>query len=165
MSATKEPPEPAFMFGVWGVMYGCDDRFGQGYNPHPLDLEEVFEMAAGIEGLDYLCGHFPGEFPEEPERLAELARDHGVGVGGFVAKTFGAEFRNGGLSNPDPVVRRKAVAVVKRCLEFNNALSPVMDKLGFRLGCKHSVNWLGHDGSNGLFMCHYSERWKALVDS
>ncbi|MCB9882185.1 MAG: hypothetical protein H6834_10365 [Planctomycetes bacterium] len=165
MNATKRAADPVFMFGVWGVMYGCDDRFGGGYNPFPLTLEEVFEMAAGIEGLTYLCGHFPGEFPDDPSRLLELARTHRVGIGGLVSKTFGASFKNGGLSAVDDDVRRRAIDTAVRCLRVNAELASAMADLGFEKGCLHSVNWLGHDGTNGLFTADYSDRWRRLVDS
>jgi hypothetical protein len=42
-------PEPQFAFAAWVFMGGMDDRFGKGYNPFPLEMEEVFEMTAKID--------------------------------------------------------------------------------------------------------------------
>ena len=157
-------PEPRFGFGAWAFMSGMNDRFSAGCNPFPLTLEEVFEMAARIEGMDYVLGHFPAEFPDEPDRLAKLAREHRVAIGSVVAKTFGARFKNGGFSNPDPAIRREAINNVKRAMELNNILRPVMKELGKPLGCTHAVLWQGNDGSNGLFLTDYSRAWNLLVD-
>ncbi len=165
MTDTFAPgPEPQFAFGAWAFMGGMDDRFGKGYNAFPLVLEEVFEMSAKIEGISYICGHFPGEFPDDAELLAQLARAYGVGIGSVVAKTFGARFKNGGFSNPDPVIRQEAIENVKRSMELNNILRPVMQDIGKPLGCQHAVLWQGNDGSNGLFLCDYSKAWRLLID-
>jgi xylose isomerase len=161
---SRKLPDPVFGFGSWAFMYGCDDRFGKGYNPHPLSLEEVFDLAADTEGIDYVCGHYPGEFPDDVDLLAELATSRKVGIANVVAKTFGSHFKNGGITNPDPRLRQEALGVVTRCMEMNNVLLPVMKKLGRPLGCTYSVNWLGHDGSNGLFTTDYGQRWKWMVE-
>ena len=160
----KKLPDPVFGFGCWAFMYGCNDRFGSDYNPHPLALEEVFDLAADTEGIDYVCGHYPGEFPDDVARLTELATTRKIGIANVVAKTFGSKFKNGGITNPDPKLRAEALGVVTRCMEMNNALLPVMKKLGKTLGCTYSVNWLGHDGSNGLFTTDYGQRWKWLIE-
>ncbi len=157
-------PEPEFAFGAWAFMGGMDDRFGKNYNAFPLELEEVFEMSAKIDGISYVCGHFPGEFPDDAELLAKLAREYRVGIGSVVAKTFGARYKNGGLSNPDPVIRQEAIANVKRSMELNNILRPVMLELNKPLGCRHAVLWQGNDGSNGLFLCDYSKAWQLMVN-
>ncbi|MBI3004507.1 MAG: hypothetical protein HYY49_03730 [Ignavibacteriales bacterium] len=156
--------EPQFAFGAWAFMGGMDDRFGKGYNPFPLELEEVFEMTAKIDGMSYVCGHFPSEFPDDPARLEKLARDYRVGIGGVVAKTFGAKFKNGGFSNPDASIRKEAIENVKRSMELNNILRPVMKELGKSIGCLHSVLWQGNDGSNGLFLSDYSRAWNLMID-
>jgi hypothetical protein len=164
MRETKPGPEPQFAFGAWAFMGGMDDRFGKGYNKFRLSLEEVFEMTARISGMSYICGHFPSEFPDDPDRLATLARDHQVGIGSVVARTFGAEYKNGGMTNPDPAIRKRAVENVKRAMELNNLLRPTMEKMGKALGCRHAVLWQGNDGSNGLFLCDYSRGWDLLID-
>jgi len=145
-------------------MSGMNDRFGTGYNPFPLDLEEVFELTAKIDGMSYVCGHFPSEFPDDPEKLTKLARAYGVGIGSVVAKTFGARFKNGGFTNLDPAIRREAIDNVKRAMELNNILRPVMEKLKKPLGCRHTVLWQGNDGSNGLFLTDYSRAWELMID-
>jgi xylose isomerase len=157
-------PAPRFGFGAWAFMSGLGDRFGSGYNPFPLSLEEVFEMTSKIDGMEYICGHLPMDFPDEPHRLIELARTSGVGIGSVVTKTFGAEYRNGGFTNPDPVIRKKAIANVIRAMQLNNIIRPTMAKMGKTIGCTHTVLWQGSDGSNGLFLTDYSERWRRMID-
>ncbi len=157
-------PEPRFAFGAWAFMSGMNDRFGADYNCFPLTLEEVFELASKIDGLDYVCGHLPSEFPDDADRLAQLARDYKVGIGSVVAKTFGAKYKNGGFTNPDPAIRQEAIANVKRAMELNNHLRPLMQELGKPLGCRHAVLWQGNDGSNGLFLNDYSRSWQLLID-
>jgi xylose isomerase len=164
MKPTTSAPEPQFAFGAWAFMGGMDDRFGKGYNLFPLELEEVFELTAKIDGMAYVCGHFPSEFPDDPDLLARLARQYKVGIGSVVAKTFGARFKNGGFSNPDPVIRKEALDNVKRAMELNNLLRPVMGELGKPLGCMHAVLWQGNDGSNGLFLSDYARAWNLMVD-
>ena len=163
-SANETAPEPQFAFGAWAFMSGMNDRFGAGYNPFPLSLEEVFDLTANIDGMSYVCGHFPTEFPDEPDRVAELSRKYNVGIGSVVARTFGARFKNGGFCNPNPVIRREAIDNVKRAMELNNFLRPVMDELGMPLGCRHTVLWQGNDGSNGLFLTDYPRAWKLMID-
>ncbi len=158
-------PDPSFSFGAWAFMSGMNDRFGSGYNPFPLELEEVFEMAARIKGIDYVLGHLPSEFPDDAARLEKLSRDFGVGIGSVVARTFGAAYKNGGLSNPDPAIRNQAISNVKRAMELNNALRPAMLSLGKPLGCQHAVLWQGNDGSNGLFLTDYSRSWDLTIEA
>lgn len=164
MESFTPGPEPQFAFGAWAFMGGMDDRFGKDYNQFPLELEEVFEMTAKVEGMSYVCGHFPSEFPDDPDALAKFARQYGVGIGSVVAKTFGARFKNGGLSNLNHAIRQEAIENVKRSMELNNILRPVMLEIGKPLGCRHAVLWQGNDGSNGLFLCDYSMAWRLLVD-
>ena len=75
-----------------------------------------------------------------------------------MTKTFGAEYRNGGFTNPDPVIRKKAIANVVRAMQLNNILRPTMMKMGKSIGCTHTVLWQGSDGSNGLFLTDYAGR-------
>ncbi len=164
MESFTPGPEPQFAFGAWAFMGGMDDRFGKGYNPFPLKLEEVFEMTAKINGMSYVCGHFPSEFPDDADLLAKFAREYKVGIGSVVAKTFGARFKNGGFSNPDPVIRQEAIANVKQSMQLNNMLRPIMKEIDKPLGCQHAVLWQGNDGSNGLFLCDYSKAWGLMVD-
>ena len=67
---TQTMPMPRFGFGAWAFMSGLGDRFGQGYNPFPLGLEEVFEMTSKIDGMEYICGHLPMTFPTIPSVLS-----------------------------------------------------------------------------------------------
>ena len=164
MAKHKPGPEPQFAFGAWAFMGGMDDRFGKGYNRFPLTLEEVFEVASKVTGMSYVCGHFPSEFPDDPDLLEKLAKDYNVGIGSVVAKTFGAEYKNGGFSNPDPAIRKNAIANVKLSMELNNILRPKMKAMGKPLGCRHAVLWQGNDGSNGLFLTDYSKAWNSLID-
>lgn len=165
MKQNKPAPEPQFAFGSWAFMSTMDDRFGKGYNPFPLELEEVFELASKIDGMSYVLGHFPSEFPDDPVRLAKFARDYGVGIGSVVARTFGAHFKNGGLSNVNTEIRQEAIENVKRSMELNNILRPVMREIEKPLGCNHVVLWQGNDGSNGLFLCDYSKGWQLMIDA
>jgi L-rhamnose isomerase/sugar isomerase len=62
--------------------------------------------------------HIPWDDVEDFAKLAEYARGLGVTVGAINANVFQEEdYKLGSVTNPDPAVRRKAVAHLLACID------------------------------------------------
>ena len=86
--------------------------------------------------------HIPWDKVDDYGKLAAHAADHGVRIGAINANVFqDDDYRLGSVANPDPAVRRKAVAHLVECIE-------IMDETGSRdlkLWFADGTNYPGQD--------------------
>ena len=137
---------------ITGFLSQTRDRFHE-YNA-PLTLDEKFTLLSGIEGYSGVEIVYPYEVPE-PVETRRLLESHGLEVAAVnVNVKAEPEFRNGGLTSPDPAVRAKAVRFIKEAKEF--AAGVGADKV--------TCCPLG-DGYEFAFQYDYAEAWSRLVDT
>jgi L-rhamnose isomerase/sugar isomerase len=86
--------------------------------------------------------HIPWDKVEDYGKLAAHAADHGVRIGAINANVFqDDDYRLGSVANPDPAVRRKAVAHLLECVD-------IMDETGsqdLKLWFADGTNYPGQD--------------------
>ena len=86
--------------------------------------------------------HIPWDKVDDYGKLAAHAADHGVRIGAINANVFqDDDYRLGSVANPDPAVRRKAIAHLLECVD-------IMDETGsqdLKLWFADGTNYPGQD--------------------
>ena len=130
-----------------------------GYQPEHSYADEptAAKVRRAVDGLgDLMDGyefHYPGELGED--NLAAVRDALGghdvycVATGLHVDPRFG----KGGLTNPDPGLRREALDIVLRAADFAS-------DVGAQLIC-----WPGGEGYNYPFQTPYRESWGWLIEA
>jgi L-rhamnose isomerase / sugar isomerase len=86
--------------------------------------------------------HIPWDKVEDYQALASYAEDHGIRIGAVNANVFqDDDYKLGSVCNPDPRVRRKAVAHLLDCVDIMDATGSRDLKLWFADG----TNYPGQD--------------------
>jgi xylose isomerase len=126
-----------FSAGIW-YFSPAASRFHAKYGPD-LTIEQRLDIAAGLakHGLMGLEAHYPNEVSEANADLwKRFSRDTGIRLITVIPLLFyDAQFEFGSLSNPDAVVRRKAIDRTIGALKLNK-----------ELGTDFAVVWPGIDG-------------------
>lgn len=123
-----------------------------GTRPGTLDL---LERAATVEGLSAVDLNFPDHLhglalSQVPARLGDL----GLDLNGFAMRYHGdAAFRAGAFTNPDPVVRQRAIDLT---LSGIDAVA--------ECGAGLMTLWLGQDGFDHAFAADYRRLWDLEID-
>ena len=136
---------------ITGFLGKTKDRFHE-YN-EALDLDGKFKLLSGIPGYSGVEVVYPYETPPAAE-LGPLLAKHGLSMAAVNVNVKGEpEFRNGGLSSPDPAVRAKAVRFIKEAKDYAAAVGA--DKV--------TCCPLG-DGYEFSFQYDYAASWRRMVD-
>ena len=145
-------PKYAAGFHIFGPL---PDRYlSTGYHA-TLPIEERFERIAkvkSIEGIELAYGTFANR--ETIGGYRNLIQKLGLKVVCLSANVTGnIRFGKGSLTNPDPAIRREAIALVQ---ETMNAAAD-MDVPIINL-------WMGQEGFDYIMETDYTEIWKIFVD-
>jgi xylose isomerase len=137
---------------ITGFLGKTKDRFHE-YNKE-LDLDGKFALLKSIPGYSGVEVVYPYETPA-PAELKTMLGKHGLQVAAINVNVKGEpEFRNGGLTSLDPVVRAKAVRFIKEAKDYAAAVGA--DKV--------TCCPLG-DGYEFAFQYDYATAWKNLVSA
>jgi len=137
---------------ITGFLSQTRDRFHE-YNT-PLDLDAKFELLAGIDGYDGVEIVYPYEV-KDPQATRNVLDKYNLKTAAVnVNVKAEPEFRNGGLTSTDPVIRAKAVTLIKEAKDFAAAVGA--DKV--------TCCPLG-DGYEFSFQYDYAAAWKHLVET
>jgi xylose isomerase len=111
---------------------------------------QLMTRAATVEHLSGVDLNYPDHLGSEaPEAVARQAADLGLSLNGFAMRYYGdPAYRAGAFTNPDPVVRRRAIDLTKRGLD---ALA--------QCGGDLMTVWLGQDGFDHAFAADYGQLW------
>ncbi|MBN1836097.1 MAG: L-rhamnose isomerase [Spirochaetales bacterium] len=107
----------------WGYA-DSGTRFGTFGQPSAAQsLEEKLEDAAQVHKYTGVCPtvalHIPWDKTDDWTRIKEIAANLGLGLGAVNPNLFQEEdYKLGSLCNPDPAVRRRAVAHVRECIDI-----------------------------------------------
>ncbi len=120
--------------------------------PTPI---QMVQRAATVDGLTVLDLNFPDHFlGTQPAELARQIRGEGLDISGLAMRYYSVrEFALGAFTNPDPVVRRKAIDLTKRGADAAAACDAPMLTL-----------WLGQDGFDYAFQMDYARAWEMEID-
>lgn len=137
---------------ITGFLGKTKDRFHE-YN-ETLDLEAKFKLMSEIDGMDGVEIVYPYEV-SEAEKVKALLKKYDLNVAAVnVNVKAEPEFRNGGLTSSNRIIREKAVQFIKDSKDFAQAIGA--DKV--------TCCPLG-DGFEFSFQYDYAESWKHLVET
>ncbi len=152
---------PQYSVGIWYFAPG-GGRFHDRYVPAITIEERINKLAEmkhlGIAGVE---AHYPNEINEDNLHLyKQLEKETGIKVVGIpFAHFFDKKFEFGGLSNPDPDIRKEAIKIavggMKIAEELNtpNVISwPGMDGFLYDIGTIYPWMWQYYDDSMATAM-------------
>ncbi len=138
---TQQIELPSWAFGNSGTRFKVFAQLGV-----PRDPFEKVEDAAQVHRLTGVAPsvavHIPWDKVDDYGALARHAADHGVRLGTVNANVFqDNDFMLGSVTNPDPIVRKKALAHLLECIDVMDAIGSRDLKLWFSDG----TNYPGQD--------------------
>ena len=136
---------PSWAFGNSGTRFKV---FGQPGVPRtPWEKAEDAAQVHRFTGVaPRMAVHIPWDKVDDYAALARHAADLGIGIGAVNANVFQDEdYKLGSVCNPDPRVRKKAIAHLLECVDIMDATGSRDLKLWFADG----TNYPGQDDIRG----------------
>src|SRR3989442_235252 len=142
-----------FGAGIWMFQQFIDRYATDAYGPAVGTLEAIERAAAvgDIKGLD-INYPFAGEGVTVAQVRETLQRT-GLRAQAITPHLYMREFQLGSFTNPDPVMRGKAVDLGKQAVE-----------VAHQLDAKYVKFWPGQDGFDYPFQVDYSKLWDSSVE-
>jgi xylose isomerase len=142
--------------GIWAFGPMVTRFVPGGYQPQLAGKSTAEKVGLAVDGLGDLIDdyefHYPQELSEENlDEVRSALEGHGIyaiATGTHLNPLFG----RGGLSSPDPGVRRQAVDEALRTADFAASVGAQM------------ILWPGIEGYNYPFQTAYREAWAGFVD-
>jgi len=132
---------PSWAFGNSGTRFKVFPQQGLPRDPFEK-IEDAARVHAHTGVAPSIALHIPWDRVPDYQRLAKAATDAGIALGTINANVFqDNDYMLGSVTNPDPAVRRKAVAHLLECVD-------VMDQTGSRdlkLWFSDGTNYPGQD--------------------
>lgn len=134
----------------------CADRYClSGYGRGGTTMEEMLELASGVEELDglELVGNWHVN-DDNIKTIGEMLGDKGLEICMLVPDLWTqAKWGRGSLASPDRSTRLEAIDEVKKVMDW-----------AYELGCPYVDVWPGQDGYDYPLQADYIESWKWLCD-
>jgi L-rhamnose isomerase/sugar isomerase len=132
---------PSWAYGNSGTRFKVFSQPGV-----PRSVEEKIDDAAQVHAFTGVAPsvalHIPWDRVDDYGKLAEYAADAGVRLGAINANVFqDDDYKFGSITNPDPVIRRKALDHLRECVDIMDATGSRDLKLWFADG----TNYPGQD--------------------
>src|SRR6516162_4782706 len=132
---------PSWAFGNTGTRFKVFAQPGV-----PRTVTEKIDDAAQVHKFTGVAPsvavHIPWDAVDDYPALAAYAKDQGIAIGTVNANVFqDDDYRLGSVANPDPAIRRKAVAHLFECIDIMDATGSRDLKLWFADG----TNYPGQD--------------------
>jgi xylose isomerase len=143
---------PAFGAGLWHFASYVDRYATDGYAPAVSTLEMI-DRAAEVEGLSAVDVPYPFTRGVTLEQVQKALGVHNLSVTGVTPEIYLRKFRKGAFTNPDPGVRREALALMNDAAGIVRALNGQYLKI-----------WPGQDGWDYPFQVNHHDLWALAVD-
>jgi xylose isomerase len=138
----------------FSVALVCLGKQGDRFSTYREDvtLEEKFELASRIEGLQGVGAYYPGEL-EDIDKYNDLCSKYGFETSEIVVDIFSdPRFMNGSFANRSPEIRQLAIDRVKESMDA-----------AVEIGCEMVNPWPGQDGFDYAFQADYRESWRNMI--
>ena len=145
---------PVFGAGIWHFATYVDRYATEGYG-EPVGLLEQIDKAGAVGDLSVVDLNWPfaGFDGTLDDVRAALARNNLRAVA-ITPEIYNRDYIKGSITNPDPAVRAKALALLNEAAE-----------LAIDLGCDYVKLWFGQDGWDYPFQVNYHDVWTNAVDA
>jgi xylose isomerase len=142
-----------FGAGLWLFGQFVDRYATDAYGP-PVSTVEAIERAGAVGDLDVLDINYPFSDPDMTVEDIQGALDSaGLRAATITPHIYTREFVAGAFTNPDPAVRRRALALCEEGVDVAK-----------RLGAPTVKLWPGQDGFDYPFQADYRQLWKLALD-
>ena len=142
-----------FGAGIWLFGQFVDRYATDAYGPAVSTLEAI-ERAGAVGDIEVLDINYPFSDPDITVEEVKQALDAaGIGAWCITPHIYTREFTGGAFTNPDPAVRRRAIALCEQGVDAARRLGAPMVKL-----------WPGQDGFDYPFQADYRELWRLSLD-
>ncbi|MEV4473109.1 MULTISPECIES: sugar phosphate isomerase/epimerase family protein [Nonomuraea] len=144
---------PTFGAGIWHFATYKDRYATDGYGP-PVGLLEQIDRAGAVGELSVVDLNWPfaGFDGTLDDVKAALATNHLSAIA-ITPEIYTRDFVKGSFTNPDPAVRKKAIALMHDATE-----------VALELGCSYVKLWPGQDGWDYPFQVNYHDVWQLALD-
>ena len=136
-----------WMFGQFVDRYATD-----AYGP-PVSLLEAIDRAGAVGDLVALDINYPFDGGVTVDQIRSALDRNGLRCHAITPASYSRKFQKGALTNPDPQLRREAIALYQDAVPAARAL-----------GAKYVKFWPGQDGYDYPFQVDYEDLWKYSVD-
>lgn len=121
------------------------------YLPDQPTVADMIERASQVEGLTDLDLNYPDHLDAD---VGSAMNDAGLRVSGMAVRYYSEPaFTAGAFTNPDKVVRQKAIDLTKRGIDA-----------GRNLGTNLMTIWPGQDGYETHFQADYAQLWDLMLE-
>ncbi len=145
---------PRFGAGIWHFASYVDRYATAGYAP-PVGLLEQIDRAGQVGSLSVVDLNWPfvGFDGDLDDVRAALTRN-GLSAIAVTPEIYNAEYVRGSITNPDPVIRAKAIEVLHDSVSVAQAL-----------GCDYVKLWFGQDGWDYPFQVNHQRLWRDAIEA
>jgi xylose isomerase len=145
-------PDWTFGSGIWLFGQFIDRYATDAYGP-PTDTLKMIDMAGKVKGLEALDINVPFEEGIELAQVKEALDRNNIRCHAITPHSYTRKYRKGGLTNPDPAIRRE-------CIDLYKWAVPIAKNLG----AKYVKFWPGQDGYDYPLQADYEQLWQMSVD-
>jgi len=136
-----------WMFGQFVDRYATD-----AYGP-VVGVLEAIDRAGAVGDLVALDINFPFDEGVSVDQIRDALARNELRCHAITPASYSRKYQKGALTNPDPALRRDAIALYKDAVVAARAL-----------GAKYVKFWPGQDGYDYPFQVDYADLWKCSVD-
>jgi xylose isomerase len=141
-----------FGAGIWLFGQFVDRYATDAYGPEVSTLAAI-DAAGSVGDIEVLDINYPfTEGVAVGDVRAALER-HGISAWCITPHIYTREFRAGAFTNPDPAVRRRALALCEEAVDVAK-----------QLGARTVKLWPGQDGYDFPLQCDYREVWRLSLE-
>jgi xylose isomerase len=141
-----------FGAGIWLFGQFVDRYATDAYGP-PVSTIEAIDAAGSVGDIEVLDINYPFTEGVSVEDVRTALERHGIAPWCITPHIYTREFRSGAFTNPDPAVRRRALALCEEAVGVAKQLRAPTVKL-----------WPGQDGYDFPLQCDYREVWRRSLD-
>jgi xylose isomerase len=149
------PARQPYTFGAGLWLFGqFIDRYAtDAYGP-PVGVLQAIDRAGRVGDLVALDINYPFDEGVGAADIQQALDNNGLRCHAITPASYSRIYRKGGLTNPDPALRRQCIDLYKAALEPARTL-----------GAKYVKFWPGQDGYDYPFQADYADLWKYSVDA
>lgn len=142
-----------FGAGLWLFGQFIDRYATDAYGP-PVGILEAIDRAGQVGDLVCLDINYPFDSGVSVADIKAALDRNGLKCHAITPASYSRKYRKGGLTNPDPALRRECIDLYKA------AIAPAR-----ALGAKYVKFWPGQDGYDYPFQSDYEDLWNYSVDA
>src|SRR3954463_4997867 len=152
MRRPEEETGMRFGAGIWLFGQFVDRYATDAYGPEVSTLEAI-DAAGSVGDVEVLDLNYPFTEGVSVDDVRAALERHAIAAWCITPHIYTREFRAGAFTNPDPAVRRRALALCEEGVDVAKQLGAPTVKL-----------WPGQDGYDFPLQADYREVWRLAVE-